>query len=442
MREIAEKIEKKFKNSGADDVIVTIGEEEKTQIKFSNNKVSATQTWQSMNVSLFAAIDKRLVLTSIHAFSQEIIDETIKKLLKFAKATEQNKEYSGIAKGPFKYQEREGTYDKAVAELAEKDVDLVEKGISTALSNGAKRTAGVLETTKSKVYLRTSNSVEAEEKGTKIHFSIRAFTDNEASGHYVATARMLKDCNIESAAARAAEIAKKARNPLPIKQGKYDVLFEPLPASNIIEQMGVAASAFNVESGLSCLAEKIGSKVASKEVTILDDATLPGGMGAASFDAEGVPTQTNTIIENGVLKTYLHNTSTAKRYNTVTTANAGIVSPEPFNIVLKKGSFIKEELFEQIKRGLWITNVWYTRFSNYDSGDFSTIPRDGIFLIENGKIKSPVKDIRVSENLLGMFRNVSAIGEDAERVMGWEVETPVFTPPIVVKDVNITKSAE
>jgi PmbA protein len=253
---------------------------------------------------------------------------------------------------------------------------------------------------------------------------------------------MLHDCDIESAATRAAIIAKKAVKPKPLKQGVYDVLFEPLPVSNILEQVGDATSIFNVESGLSCLSEKMNKPVASREVTLFDDATMPGGIGSAKFDAEGVPTQRNTLVENGVLKTYLHNTSTAKRYNTVTTANAGLVAPEPFNIILKKGNFIKEELFEQIKRGLWITNVWYTRFQNYESGDFSTIPRDGAFLIEKGEVSKPVRDIRISENLLSMLKNVAAVGADAEQVMGWEVETPVFTPSIVVKNVHISKSVE
>ena len=99
-------------------------------------------------------------------------------------------------------------------------------------------------------------------------------------------------------------------------------------------------------------------------------------------------------------------------------------------------------MFERIKKGLWITNLWYTRFSNYDSGNFSTIPRDGAFLIENGKVTKPVREIRISENLLNMLGNIKTIGSDAEHVQGWDVETPVFTPPIIVKDVNITKSAE
>jgi PmbA protein len=442
MLDVASKIEKKFTRAGVNDTIVTISEDFKTQLKFSNSKISATQTWKSLNIGLFAAIDKKLISTSIENYSDNAIDDALKKVLAFAKAVQPNTDYMGIAEGPFKHKQIERTYDAAIENIGDKSVDFAERGITAALNRGAKRAAGVLETSASRTWLHTSNNVDAEEKGTTIHFSCRAFSDKTASGHYVSTARMLNDLKIERTAENAADVAKKAVGPEGIPEGKYDILFEPLAAANIIEQVAHAASVFNVEAGLSCLNGKIGKRVGSDNVTIIDDATLPGAVGAAMFDAEGVPTQKNTIIENGIAKTYLHNTSTAKRYKTSTTANAGIIAPEPFNIIFKTGSFIKEELFGQIERGLWITNVWYTRFMNYETGDFSTIPRDGAFLIEKGKIVKPVKDIRISENLLNMLRNVSAVGSEAEQITGWEVETPTYMPPIVVKNANITKSVE
>jgi PmbA protein len=442
MIDAANKIEKKFTAAGADDTIVTISEELKTQLKFSNSKISATQTWKSMNIGLFAAFDKKLISTTIQNLSDAAIDDALKKVLAFVKAVQPNSEYMGIAEGPFKHRQIERTYDPLIENIGDKAVDLVDRGIIIAQNKGAKRVAGVLETSTANTWLHTSNNVDAQEKGTTIHFSCRAFADKTASGHYVSTARMLNDLKIEKTAENAADVAKKAIGPEGIKEGKYDLLFEPLAAANLIEQVANAASVFNVEAGLSCLNGKIGKRVGSNNVTLIDDATMPGAVGAQMFDAEGVPTQKNVIIENGIAKTYLHNTSTAKRYKTTTTGNAGIIAPQPFNIIFKTGSFIKEDLFGQIERGLWITNVWYTRFMNYESGDFSTIPRDGAFLIEKGKIVKPVKDIRISENLLNMLKNVSAVGAEAEQITGWEVETPTFMPPIIVKNANITKSVE
>ena len=96
--------------------------------------------------------------------------------------------------------------------------------------------------------------------------------------------------------------------------------------------------------------------------------------------------------------------------------------------------------FPDVKKGIYITNTWYTRFSNYLAGDFSTIPRDGIFLIEKGEIKYPIRGIRVSDNMLNVLKNVKAVGNDPKQILFWlEVTTPTIAPHVLVKDVNITK---
>jgi PmbA protein len=146
------------------------------------------------------------------------------------------------------------------------------------------------------------------------------------------------------------------------------------------------------------------------------------------------------VIEDGVLRTYLHNTSTARKYDTTTTANAGLIAPRPTNIVLSEGDHSFDELLAEMGTGLYITNTWYTRFQNYSTGDFSTIPRDGIFLVKNGEITASLKDIRVSENMIGLLSRIAAIGDRSEHIHWWEAETPTFTPAVMAKDVRITRS--
>ncbi|MCK4501305.1 TldD/PmbA family protein, partial [Candidatus Babeliales bacterium] len=319
----------------------------------------------------------------------------------------------------------------------DKSIDYVEKAINKALASGAKRTAGVFENSVTNVSLLTSNDVKANDKGTHSYFSIRAFNDKYASCQKVGFSRILNLLDVENLAEEAALISKQCLNPEHGKFGKFDVVFESLPFANIIDNLGMALSAFSVEAGLSCLKNMIGKQVANKKITIIDNGMLRNGFNSSKFDAEGAPTQRNTMIDKGILKTYLHNTSTAKRFNTKTTANAGLLSPEPTNLILEKGDFSKQELFEQVKNGLYITNIWYTRFQNYHTGDFSTIPRDGIFVIKNGQISKPIKGIRISENMLNLLKNVAAIGNKPKRVIGWEVETPVVSPAVLVRDVNV-----
>jgi PmbA protein len=161
---------------------------------------------------------------------------------------------------------------------------------------------------------------------------------------------------------KAVEIAKMALNPVEGEPGTCECLLGPMTFAHLVEQLGVWSSAFYVDAEMSFLTGLLGQEAASREFTLYDDPTLAGTYGAAPFDAEGDPTRRNTIFENGVLKTYLHNTATAKKFNTSTTANAGIIVPHPFNLVVKTGGKTLDKLITGIDMGIWVTNDWYLRY--------------------------------------------------------------------------------
>lgn len=435
--EIADYLLKKLRRK-ADDIVVAAEKREKAQVKFSNNKVSTTQRWLTDSVFVFAAINGRTVSTTIAA-DRNSADKAVSKLVGFAKNISKNSAYRGIAKGPFSYK-KVRAFDKKLV-----DVDMADKviaAINAALECGAKRASGVLETTAGSLYLATSNGVEGEDNSAKAYFSIRALAENEGSGHDVMATRKAGEFDCVKAAERAAAISVDSQKPSPISSGTYDVLLDFLPAANLMEHVAGSASIFYVESGLSCLGNKLGKNVASNSLTLVDDATIDWGISSRAFDDEGVPTKRNEIIKDGMLKTYLHNTSTASRHKTKTTASAGLVAPKAINPVVEKGNLNKEAMLSKIKKGLLVTNVWYTRFTNHATGDFSTIPRDGMFLVENGKIKRPVKGLRISDNLLGMLKRVGAVGSESREIMSWELESPITVPQLLVRKANITKSAE
>jgi len=406
----------------ASDVVVIMEASDHDLVKFANNHISITKSWQSREAVVFTSIKKRNILTSMTEFSEQAIERSVRTIVAFAKNLIPNQEYAGIAAGPFKYKPIHETFDPRMMELKDKASDLVEGAIQAALDEGAKRAAGMLEIQSGEVSLLTSNRCEGREKGTSAYFSLRALAEKDASGHKVAVSRMISKMDIEEAAKAAGQIAVDAKDPRPGKPGVYDVLFDPLPAANLLENFGNNFCIMNIESGLSCLDGKLGKRAGSPEMTFYDDGTYPNGMSSSKFDAEGVPTRKNVLEENGTIKTFLHNTSTAKRHNTKTTANAGLIAPEPTNLIVEPGKYRKEEMIERIKHGLYITNLWYTRFQNYKTGDFSTIPRDGIFFIRNGRISYPVRNMRISENIMRIMGNIEAVGKVPEQVRGWEVE--------------------
>jgi PmbA protein len=311
--------------------------------------------------------------------------------------------------------------------------------INSALQN-SKNTAGVLYTNYNERSLESSGDISASEKSTSMQMSIRAFNSDDESGHAASCSRMLSKINPEELGNRAGEISKLAKNPEKAQDGKYDILFEPIAIANLLNLVGRSASAFMVDSGFSFLKDKLNKKVGSPIVNLIDNGRIENGYSSSMFDDEGVPTRETAIIKSGILKNYLHNTSTAKKYKTKTTANAGLIAPSPINTILEEDNMPKEKLFKEVDNGLYVTNVWYTRFQNYLTGDFSTIPRDGIFLLKDGEIVKSLKGIRISDNLKRILENIVGLSNKPEWVIWWGLENqiPVLTPHVLVKDVNIT----
>ncbi|MEW5954940.1 MAG: TldD/PmbA family protein [Candidatus Micrarchaeota archaeon] len=429
---------KQLLEKGADDAVVHARSSSVRQIKFVNNKIAKTGVDDAATATVFIAKNGCTAVTTLKRFEKSDAAETAAKLMKFASSLQPNPSYAGIAEGPFDYAGARGFFDSKVVSLEDEAVDLVEEAVNAALGQGAERTAGVLEWAAEEEFLATSTSVEARQKGTSLYFSLRALA-GDGSGHRVAVSRTLSKLRARAAAEEASGLAVKSRNPVEAKAGNYDVVFDPLAFSCLLDAVGQAASIFSVEAGLSFFAGKQGKQVASPAFTLCDDGALAEGFNSTCFDDEGVPTRKNLLVNKGVLKGFLHNTSTAKRHGTRTTANAGLVAPQPWNLVVKPGKHSLDELLSEAENGLYVTNVWYTRFQNYVAGDFSTIPRDAAFLVKDGELSRPVKGLRVSENMVSLLKRVKAVGKERVQIKGWEVETPVLTPPALVEKVRITR---
>src|SRR5439155_4298724 len=234
----------------------------------------------------------------------------VENLVKIAKASQENPDYAGISKGPFKYDRL--SVDKKIVDLTDGS-DHVQAAVNAALAEGAKETAGSFWKYDEEHYLRTSNGVRGYDHRASLYLSIRALVSLESSGHGVACATRASQFDPEKAGHKAGKIAALAKNPVGGEAGKFDIVFDPLIFGSLIDQVGGRAGAWTVMAGLSPYAKKLGKKVASNEVTIADDGSADS-IGRRRFDAEGVPTKRHAIVQNGILKTYLHNTSTAKAF--------------------------------------------------------------------------------------------------------------------------------
>ena len=160
-----------------------------------------------------------------------------------------------------------------------------------------------------------------------------------------------------------------------VKTAKVPIVFDPMVSTSILEHIFEGINGDSVYRGASFLAGKLGQKIAGDNVTIIDDGTIPGGFGTSPFDGEGIPTRRTIVIENGVLKSYLLNTYTAKKLGLQTTANAsrglaGTPGIGPGNYFLQAGSKSPKDLIGEIKEGLYVTE-FLGQGANLVTGDYS-----------------------------------------------------------------------
>jgi PmbA protein len=201
-----------------------------------------------------------------------------------------------------------------------------------------------------------------------------------------------------------------------IASTRVPIVLDPMVAGSILDNIFDAVNGEAIYRQSSFLMGKLGQKVAAGNITVVDDGTIPGGFGSEPFDGEGVPTRRTVVIENGVFKSYLLNTYTAKKLGLKSTGNAsrglaGTPGIGSGNFYLQKGERTPQQIIGDIKQGLYVFQ--FLGFGvNIVTGDFSR-GVSGLW-IENGELTYPVEEVTIAGNLKDMLNNISEIGNDLE----------------------------
>jgi PmbA protein len=252
------------------------------------------------------------------------------------------------------------------------------------------------------VYTATSASRStaplAQERGVK------------RTGHYGTAGRFMRD--LEESAVVAAVAARRAvelfgaRKP-PTMQAA--VIFERDVAAAVLSDIFAAAAASHVAVGNSWLADRIGERVGSDLVTIVDDGTLPGRLGSAPFDGEGVATRRTPVFEAGVLRSFLYDSYYARRLGARTTGNSTGGGIGANNFYLAPGSGSLAELIAATSRGVFVLDT-IGFATEHATGTYSRGARG--FMIENGELTYPIDEFTVAGIFPDMLAAVDAVADD------------------------------
>ncbi|HEY7390094.1 MAG TPA: metallopeptidase TldD-related protein [Bryobacteraceae bacterium] len=214
----------------------------------------------------------------------------------------------------------------------------------------------------------------------------------------------------------AATRALRRLHPVKVTTQKVPVVFEPRVARGLLSNLFEAVHGMAIYRQQSFLAGKLGEKVTSACVTVIDDGTLPGLFGTSPFDNEGVPSRRTIVIEQGVLKSYLLNCYAARKLGLKTTGNAsrGLTGNPGIghgNFFLEKGAETPEQIVGAIKNGFFVTEVQGFGV-NVVTGDYSQ-GAAGLW-IRDGELAFAVSEVTIAANLRDMLLNIEAVGSDLE----------------------------
>jgi PmbA protein len=238
----------------------------------------------------------------------------------------------------------------------------------------------------------------------------------------------------EEVGRKAAARAIRRLNARKVPTQKVPVIFEPRTARALLGDIFDAVNGSAIYRHASFLAGKIGEKIASEALTVVDDATIPGLFGTTPFDDEGVASRRTVVIERGVLKSYLLNTYSARKLNLKTTGNAsrgitGNAGIGPGNFFIEAGALAPEEMMAGIPNGLYVTEL-IGGGGNTVTGDYSS-GAAGLW-IENGKLAYPVSEITIAGNMKQMLPGIEQVGSDLE------FRSSIAAPTLLIREMTIS----
>ncbi|MCD6595566.1 TldD/PmbA family protein [bacterium] len=218
------------------------------------------------------------------------------------------------------------------------------------------------------------------------------------------------------------EIMQYANAIVPAPSGQVPIVFSPFGAAVLLLPLSVGLNGNNIYTKTSPVFDKLGQKLFDEKLTVSDDGTIDGKVSSTPFDDEGIPKKPMPLIQNGVLKNFLFDLTTAKKsgYETNGCASRSLFSPpspDTSNVIIGNGEHSIDDIIADIKEGIIVESVLGMGQGNVLSGAFSNPVATG-FKIENGKIVGRVKNVAIAGNIYENMKDIAAISSERKWVYG------------------------
>ncbi|HET7520613.1 MAG TPA: TldD/PmbA family protein [Candidatus Limnocylindria bacterium] len=278
--------------------------------------------------------------------------------------------------------------------------------------------SGAFSTDASTIAIANTNGLRSKHSTTQAKLLTVMTGRDRASGYAQSISTDIGAIDAAAVGAEAADKAGRSVNAGDLEPGAYDVILEEYAVQTILEYLSYASfSALAVEEGRSFM--ELGKRVMGDNVCIWDDGNDPSGLPTAT-DFEGVAKKRVDLVTDGVATGLVHDSATARRAGVPSTGHAlpapNTFGPLAWNLFMAPGSSSKDAMLSSIERGLWVTRFHYVNIVHARRGVLTGMTKDGTFLIENGRIVRPVRNLRFTEEIPAAFSRIQSIGSETKMV--------------------------
>ena len=437
LRSIIETVLRVAKSTRAAETEVHVDEVADALTRFANNQIHQNVFEHAVTVSVRIATGGRTARATTNRLDEDSLRATIEASLSLAHSQPRD---SRLLPMPGKQRYRMvNRFMKATAALTPEDRA---RAVRLACDLAAKRgqvAAGIFSSGISQTAAGNSRGLFAAYSETHSQFSITMQKDPAASWAKADSADV-RHLHPQKLAERASEKAHLAVKTKELEPGRYTVILEPAAVLDLVGFLFYDFAATAVQDKRSCLNDRMGKQLFGKNISINDDVFHPLQKGAP-FDGEGMPRQKVLLVDRGVPKNLVYSRASARAARRKPTGHGFALPNEygeaPMNLVFSGGDSIVEKMVASTDRGLLVTRLWYIREVDPYQKVMTGVTRDGLFLVENGRVAGAVKNFRFNQSIIEMLGNVELMSP-AARTTG-EESFEMVVPAMKVRDFHFSE---
>ncbi len=410
LRRIVDTVLRLAKVRGVPETEVHVEEVIDALTRFANNTIHQNVAEHGVTVSIRTAMEGRTARLSTNRVDEDALRTAIDNCLSLAASQPKD---ANLLFLPGKQNYRKITrFAHATATLSAEDrARAVKRTCDLAEKNG-QVAAGIFSSGQSQTVQGNSRGLLASYRQTQAEFSV-TMQQGSAASWAKGNSADVRSLDPIGLAGIASEKAALAQDPIELAPGSYTVILEPAAVLDLIGFLFYDFSATAVADKRSCFSGRLGQQLLGKNITITDDVYHPEQVGAA-FDGEGVPRQRVTLVDKGIIRNLVYSRRSAKKAKTKPTGH-GFALPNdygeaPMNLVVSGGTSSLQEMTASTERGLLITRLWYIREVDPYEKVMTGMTRDGLFLVDKGRVGKAVRNFRFNQSILEMLKNVELLG--------------------------------